>query len=769
MDIVDAPVETRGTILERLSSEQRLQVEELLHADLASRGFFESVVTRTAQQVCGQAFPALGDRVDAYRITGKLGQGGMGIVYSADRVDGQFDQHVAIKVIGDAAGSPLPRFDRERRILAQLSHPNIARLLDGGSTEYGSPYFVMELVEGARTIDCYCAEQRLNTRQTIELFLPVCRAIEYVHQSLAVHGDLKPGNILVDTAGHPKLVDFGIARVLRGPRQEAEQTRTSAVTLSYASPEQILGEPLTTATDVYSLAGVLYFVLTGSLPLDLKGLPLAAAVQAIREESPLPAGQRNSAIPHDLSVILDKALRKLPSERYPSMRAFSSDLEAFLDGRPVEARGASQWYRIGKLARRYWLPLSTAALVVLVTGGAFLSVNRAATLAEVARVQAESQRQAAESARSEAEQQRNQAHLAQQQADSMRGVAESRAIEVDRERKLAEARLDSERRFYELLTQLLDDDFFTGNKDSLRLLDHWIQTRQARLPGVPAADDTRRLLGFLHFRRCVAYVRVSLPRAESDCKSAVSELEPFMQTDLPDDLVVRSLTGSYMVLGQVYAGSGRKPEAIDIARKAVGLTAKHSVRDAAKFRSELTARSGLANIYLMAGQYDDAVRTQEEAYAIWARRPANSNLTGEQALLLPASMQRYARMLARKDPARAELQMRRAVAMMKQIASGPNAGCVELNEYADALNSSPFENLRDPAEAQLFAEKAVAICPVERKSMAMDTLAWSYFRKGDIPKAIELQKQALDLLPAGPSPERMTLQMSLSQFQKAQK
>lgn len=768
LEVVDIPPDERPPFLKGLSAEQTLQLDALLAAEAASRGFFEAAVTRAAQQLREQAAVSAGDRIGAYRITGEIGRGGMGIVYRAERADGQFDQRVAVKVIEQSAG-PLPSFDRERRILAQLSHPNIARLLDGGSTPQGLPYFVMELVEGARAIDRYCSEERLDPKRIVQLFLPVCHAIEHVHRSLVVHGDLKPGNILVDNSGVPKLVDFGVARLLQGPQMAAEPTRTIALTLSYASPEQVMGEPLTTATDVYSLAGVLYFVLTGSTPLNLQARPLASAVEAIRNESPRTAKELNSAIPDDLSAILNHALKKRPSERYHSMRALCADLEAFLDGRPVEARGPGKLYRIGKLARRHWLPLTAAAAIILITAGAFASVTNAARRAETARVLAEKRRIDADTARTDALAQRNQAHLAREQSESMRKIAETRSEEADRERRLAEARLDSERRFYELLTHLLDDRFLVGNKDSIRLLDSWLEAQQARVKSDPQDADAQRLVGFLHFRRCVAYVQSSAKRAETDCATAVMELEPFLSTDFPDDLVLRSLTSAYSVLGQIYAGSGRFTDAIAITKKAVALAGKHSPRDSMRFRAELATRSALANVYLLAGRYDEAVATQEEAYAIWTQRNGKANLSGEQALVLPETMRRYARMLARKDPHKAAAQMQRALGMLKEIADDRGAGCVEFNEYADALNSSPIESLRDPPVAQAYAEKAVSVCPPERKPLAMDTLAWAYFRKGDALKAVDLQKQAIQLLPAGPSVERMTLQMSLSQFEKGTK
>jgi serine/threonine protein kinase len=208
----------------------------------------------------------VGRRIGAYNIVEEIGRGGMGEVYRAGRADGQYEKEVAIKLVrgGYDTASVLERFRHERQILASLDHPNIARLLDGGTTDEGLPYLVMELIEGT-PIDQYCDARKLNVNERLGLFVQVCSAVQYAHQRLVIHRDIKPGNILVTKEGVPKLLDFGIAKIL-DPATSAATTVAGPMTPEYASPEQIRGEPITTATDVYSLGVVLYQLLTGRSP-----------------------------------------------------------------------------------------------------------------------------------------------------------------------------------------------------------------------------------------------------------------------------------------------------------------------------------------------------------------------------------------------------------------------------------------------------------------------------------------------------------------------
>jgi serine/threonine-protein kinase len=333
-------------------------------------------------------------RVGPYRLVRELGQGGMGVVHLAER-DDQFHQRVAVKIVRHGLDTPelLQRFLAERQILASLSHPNIARLLDGGVTDDGRPYLVLEYVEG-EPIDVYCARLALPARDRVRLFLQVARAVHYAHRNLVVHRDLKPTNILVAADGQAKLLDFGIAKILDQSvvPLEAPRTRTGlwVMTPEYASPEQVRGDPVTTATDVYGLGLVLYELLTGERAQTVTSLAPAALDRAICETEP------PRRLTGDLDRIVALALRKEPERRYASAERLADDLARYLDGEPVAARGESLVYVARKfVARHRWGVAATAALVALVVGWAGTvtvkeaAVRRALESAQLEAVKAE--------------------------------------------------------------------------------------------------------------------------------------------------------------------------------------------------------------------------------------------------------------------------------------------------------------------------------------------------------------------------------------------
>ena len=331
-----------------------------------------------------------GRQLRGYELIREIGRGGMGTVYLAERADGTYRKQVAIKIVHDEKKNSeiLERFRQEREILASLDHPNIAKLLDGGSTEEGLPYFVMELVDG-QPIHRWCDERKLNVGQRLELFRNVCAAVQYAHQHLVVHRDLKPGNILVTADGTVKLLDFGIAKLVdTAPTGELPATITMMrlMTPEYASPEQVKGEAITTLTDVYSLGVVLYELLTGHRPYHLLSAAMHEIARMISEEEPTrpsdmvsiteegEEGERGKQpitpkavsevregdpnrlrkrLQGDLDSILLTTLRKEPARRYSSVEAFSDDLRRHLDNLPVRAREDSLSYRANRFARRH--------------------------------------------------------------------------------------------------------------------------------------------------------------------------------------------------------------------------------------------------------------------------------------------------------------------------------------------------------------------------------------------------------------------------------
>lgn len=336
-----------------------------------------------------------GERLGAYRLLEVLGSGGMGTVYAAVRDDDAYRKRVAVKIVGAVALAVdarkreelLRRFRTERQLLASLDHPAIPTLLDGGTTEDGLCYLVMELVEG-EPITEYCEKRGLGVRERVELMRRVCDAVHHAHQNLVVHRDLKPGNILVTPAGEPRLLDFGIAKILEGDVRAGEGLGEEAVhtevggellTPSYASPEQFLGKPVTTASDVYSLGVVLYEVLAGERPYGLARLTRAEAMRTVCEvEPPRPSASGRARedrrlsrlLAGDLDTIVMMALRKEPQRRYASAEQLAEDLGRYFDGRPVMARPSTAAYRVSRfVGRNRGLTAAGAGLVLSLVGG----------------------------------------------------------------------------------------------------------------------------------------------------------------------------------------------------------------------------------------------------------------------------------------------------------------------------------------------------------------------------------------------------------------
>ena len=316
----------------------------------------------------------LGRRVGSYVIDAELGRGGMGAVWRAQRSDGSFESTVAVKFPHPfTLGGPAEqRFRAEGRLLARLDHPNIARLIDAGVLEATQPYLVLEYVEG-QPIDVHCAQASLSLEERLRLFLGVLAAVAHAHAHLVVHRDLKPSNILVTGDGTVKLLDFGIAKLL-GAEGDPVATQTSLIALTpqYAAPEQVLGQPITTRTDVYCLALVLYLLLTGRPAVTTEGRSSAQVIHEVVTESPprpsliaAPPGVARDELAGDLDNIVGKALKKSPAERYASAEAFADDLRRYLRHEPVQARSDSLIYRGGKFVRRHRVGVALAAAASL--------------------------------------------------------------------------------------------------------------------------------------------------------------------------------------------------------------------------------------------------------------------------------------------------------------------------------------------------------------------------------------------------------------------
>jgi len=359
----------------------RREVESLLAHDTPSSVSLLMPIAELAASALPAGEPRPGTRrCGPYELIQLIGRGGMGAVFRAERVDGEVRRQVAVKLMQGGGADPLQRqrFLQERQILAGLSHPNIAGLLDAGHTADGQPYFVMELVEG-RPVDEFC--EGLTVRRKIELFLQVCDAVSFAHSRLVVHRDIKPGNILVTDAGTPKLLDFGIAKMLDF---DADVTLTwqRVMTPAYGSPEQAIGGDVTTASDTYSLGAVLYKMLTGQPPHALQGDTPEKLLAAVRTHDVRRASRWKPELKGDLDAILSKALRKEPQQRYATVEQLSSDLRAHLHWMPIRARQGELLYRATKFVRRAWMPLTAALLVVAALTVGLVVAQRARHTAE---------------------------------------------------------------------------------------------------------------------------------------------------------------------------------------------------------------------------------------------------------------------------------------------------------------------------------------------------------------------------------------------------
>ncbi|MGE0353442.1 MAG: tetratricopeptide repeat protein [Gemmatimonadales bacterium] len=364
----------------------RDEVLALLRADRElDHAFLSGVVGGAVAAVVAQDDSSrLGEQVGPYRLLREAGRGGMGTVYQAERVDGEYTTQVAIKFVRGTLAAPelARRLRAERQILAGLTHPNIAWLLDGGTASDGTPYLVMEYVDG-EPIDRWCDRHGVGLEGRLALFRRVCAAVQYAHQGLIIHRDLKPSNILVTRDGTPKLVDFGIARLLDGA--DAEVTGTMRLlTPAYAAPEQVRGGRIGVAADIYALGGVLYELLTHRTPVDLSGASMGEIERRIVElEPPLPSAAATGpaaawrrALRGDLDTIVMKALRKEPARRYASVEQFSADLARREAGLPVLARPVTVRYRTGKFLKRNRAGVITALAVALLTAGYTVQLSR---------------------------------------------------------------------------------------------------------------------------------------------------------------------------------------------------------------------------------------------------------------------------------------------------------------------------------------------------------------------------------------------------------
>lgn len=391
-DAVEIAESERKEFVERAcggDKELEAEVNSLLAAHELPDDPIENNVLDLRNEITSGRSSQLERKFAHYSIIEEIGHGGMGTVYLAERADGEFKQRVALKLVRQTIADPVTekRFRREREILASLNHPYIAQLHDGGVSEAGEPYFAMEYVEGKPVLE-HAAAQKLDLNARLRLFLKICSAVAFAHRNLTVHRDIKPSNILIDADGNPKLLDFGLAKLLDENMPDAEQTVTEyrAFTPAYASPEQILGKKITAVSDIYSLGVVFYEILTGEKPFRFDGKSLEQIVLTITNTKPTrpssvfsskTAGTAAiagiSGLNNDIDNIVLKCLQKDPSQRYQTVEDLAADIRRYLDGQPILARPSTFTYRASKFVRRNKVAVAAAAVVVvsILTGFVF--------------------------------------------------------------------------------------------------------------------------------------------------------------------------------------------------------------------------------------------------------------------------------------------------------------------------------------------------------------------------------------------------------------
>jgi serine/threonine-protein kinase len=738
----------------------RVEVSAMLAAESAE---YVLGIERLVNDAAAPGDPFIGMRLGAWRIIDPIGRGGMGTVYLAERADGQYEQRVALKLVSAAGPGEVAAlmFQAERRILARLSHPNIARLLDAGFTPEGSAYMVMELVDGRPFTD-YCDTQRLGIDERLRLFRTVCDATQHAHGALIVHRDLKPSNIFVSREGQVKLLDFGIAKLLEPePGHSDRSTRAHpALTLAYAAPEQLRGEPVTTATDVYALGVVLYELLAGRSPFDVPPRsPLEAERRiattdpappsAVIERHPVPThdspgvalgrsttpSQLAKRLRGDLDRIVLKALRREPERRYHSAGQLAEDIDRYLAGRPVTAQADSVGYRARRFVARNRLAVASASALITL-----LVVSSAVMAVQAHRIAAERDRARAEQGKAE---------------------------------QVVQVLVD--------LFQSANPDVVPGG-DRLRIGD-FLERAEARalkeLHGQPElASRMRHVLGLMH------HARSDNGHARDLLEAAFAERGRLSGADAPETLAVqvdlgrlllfmddrnrgralledaltrvqRALGDDHPLAAQVYHSLGalerRWEDAHAYLERAVAIARR---RLPAADRNRITYITSLGSHYRARGMFADARALFEEA-----QRSAEA-LTGGRAPVLVQVLSDFATLeSATGDFAAAEAKYRRALDLAGDVV-GPDSFLMAdaLNDLAVVLaNQGRLREATDAfresydRHAALFGERHW------RTLNAMRNVGMSWFLRDDPLECERWMKRAIDGHDAGGTRDRFTV------------
>lgn len=703
----------RAAFLDRSCGEDaavRTAVEQLLAAADGAEHYFSDLSNRLGLQSVfdgGLELPR-NEIIGAYRLLKLIGRGGMGAVYLAERADEQFEKRVALKLlpIGIGGEAAQRRFLAERQILAQLVHPNIARLLDGGISDDSTPYFVMDYVDGV-PIDVYCETNRLNLDQRIALFIEVAEAVEYAHRNLVVHRDIKPGNILVEPSGDVKLLDFGVAKLLVPDADDDHLTHLAGrpLTLKYASPEAIRGEAVTTATDIYSLGLLLYVLLTGRFPYPvntqdstevqrlicdheatlpsrvLQGLA-DATVQKIAAHAGLTPRSLSQRLRGDLDTIITKALRKDPDRRYSTVEQLIADLDRHRRGLPVAARSPSTAYRLQKFVRRHKAGVATAAAIVV----ALIAVAGTAVYTTVNSVQ----------------------------------QARQIAAERDKAKQINDFLLS--------IFELSSPNQTRGETvTALGLLNRGAERVRTEMVGQP-----RRQALLMH---SIAGVYSELSQFDT-AKSLLEEART-LHHDIGSDRSA-DYASSTELYAEIREIEGEFDEAEELFRQAVGI------------RRELAVPNDLAKSLLMLGriqhkkgQVDEAETLYREALQIRRSVDNEDDETIAEALSYIGSIQQQ-----RGNLDEAEAMQREALAIRRSIFGTDHITLVESNHNLGSvlMDNGKFDDARSHFEEALRISIMLMPEGDQGRSFLYNGLGSTYERMGDLARASENFQHSLDVL-----------------------
>jgi len=820
-EALELPADERSAHLEHAcggDEELRLEVERLLGAMAEADGFLEEpLVPRSEGSPARDLY--LGREVGAYRLVEHLGRGGMGVVYLATRSDEAFEKEVAIKLLPANCASEelVRRFRSERQILAGLEHPNIARLLDGGTTADGLPYLVMEYVDGL-AIDDYCDLHGLGIRRRLELFCGVCSAIHFAHQHLVVHRDVKPSNVLVTADGVPKLLDFGIAKLLQpelaaqalGPRAPGTATAQRVLTPKYASPEQIEGAAITTASDVYSLGVLLYKLLGGRLPYRLETDSVAELVRAICEDPPQPLGRDQPlklrrGLEGDVENIVAKALRKEPQKRYNSAQQFAEDIRNHLEGRPILARRGSFTYKARKfVGRNPWAVGATIALVVsALIFGAMMAFQRTQIARERDRAELVigylvglfeasdpfsnqpasggdlTAREILERGSTQLEESFDEQPELRARLETTLGRIHQRLGLLGEARKLLEAALERRRRIYGAEHPLVADSLH-----ELGFLEMGEGHLEASSVALEAALEIRR--NFPDRRSELADTLAVLGALRID-EGKYAEAESLLsealglRTELYDDFHTE-VAKSTNDLGVLYQQMGRLEDARKLFERALEIRHRLGPRSQPDLAESL---NNLAGIYLSTGDFEKAepiiaeslelyrealgdehpyvaivlnnlARVREALGRFEEAEPAYREtlghfrrLYGDEHPNVATVLANFAHLLTRMgNDSEAEELLRESLAIRRQLFDGDHP---DLAEGLDHLGWFLYEERGDSAAEALLVEalemrRRVFEEPHPRIAQSLSHLGQLYLDRGELAKAEPMAREARDIL-----------------------